>query len=38
MVNYRIQGLRYIVDSVFDKAVLLSGSGSSQEKVTITRC
>lgn len=38
MVNYRIQGLRYIVDGVFDKAVLLSGSGSSQEKVTITRC
>ena len=38
MVNYRLQGCRYIVDGVFDKAMLIIGSGSSQEKITITRC
>jgi type IV secretion system protein VirB9 len=38
MVNYRVQGSRYIVDSVFDSAVLLAGSGSTQQKITITRC
>ena len=38
MVNYRVQGCRYIVDSVFDKAMLVVGCGSSQEKITITRC
>ncbi|MCZ4806702.1 P-type conjugative transfer protein TrbG [Legionella pneumophila] len=38
MVNYRLQGCRYIVDGVFDKAILVIGSGSSQEKITITRC
>ncbi|EHL31857.1 P-type conjugative transfer protein TrbG [Legionella drancourtii] len=38
MVNYRLQGCRYIVDSVFDKAILIIGSGSSQEKISITRC
>ena len=37
LVNYRLQGSRYIVDSVFDKAVLMIGVGSSQERVTITR-
>ncbi len=38
MVNYRLQGSRYIVDGVFDKAMLIIGSGPSQEKITITRC
>ena len=38
MVNYRLQGCRYIVDNVFDKAILVVGSGSAQEKITITRC
>lgn len=38
MVNYRMQDSRYIVDSVFDKAILVIGSGSAQEKITITRC
>lgn len=28
MVNYRIQGDRYIVDSVFDKAIMIAGVGS----------
>ncbi|WP_017166902.1 P-type conjugative transfer protein TrbG [Xanthomonas phaseoli] len=37
MVNYRVQGDRYIVDTIFDKAILVSGVGSSQDKVTITR-
>lgn len=37
MVNYRLQGDRYIVDTVFDKAVLIAGVGSSQDRVTITR-
>ncbi|HBP6867962.1 TPA: P-type conjugative transfer protein TrbG [Legionella pneumophila] len=38
IINYRLQGCRYIVDNVFDKAMLVIGSGSSQEKITITRC
>ncbi len=38
MVNYRLQGCRYVVDNIFDKAILVIGSGSSQEKVTIIRC
>lgn len=37
MVNYRIQGDRYIVDTVFDKALLVAGVGSSQDRITITR-
>jgi len=37
MVNYRLQGERYIVDSVFDKAVLIAGVGDTQDRVTITR-
>lgn len=38
MVNYRVQGCRYVVDNVFDKAILIVGSGRNQEKITITRC
>lgn len=37
MVNYRVQNDRYIVDTVFDKAVLIAGVGDSQDRVTITR-
>jgi type IV secretion system protein VirB9 len=37
MVNYRLQGSRYIVDTVIDKAVLIAGVGSSQKKVMIER-
>jgi type IV secretion system protein VirB9 len=37
MVNYRVQGDRYIVDTVFDKALLIAGVGSNQDRVTITR-
>jgi P-type conjugative transfer protein TrbG len=36
-VNYRIQGDRYIVDTVFDKAILIAGVGNGQDRVTITR-
>ena len=37
MVNYRMQSNRYIVDAVFDKAILIAGVGSDQQKVTIER-
>ncbi|MBE4026199.1 P-type conjugative transfer protein TrbG [Vibrio alginolyticus] len=37
MVNYRVQGDRYIVDTVFKKAILISGVGSRQDKITITK-
>jgi type IV secretion system protein VirB9 len=37
MVNYRVQGDRYIVDTVFDKALLIAGVGSNQDRITITR-
>ena len=37
MVNYRIAGDRYVVDRVLDRAVLVSGVGSSQTRVLITR-
>ncbi|WP_442764042.1 P-type conjugative transfer protein TrbG [Malikia spinosa] len=37
LVNYRVQGNRYIVDTVFDRAILISGVGSSQDRVTIVR-
>jgi P-type conjugative transfer protein TrbG len=35
MVNYRVRGDRYIVDLVFTKAVLISGVGHHQTRVTI---
>ncbi|KXU36994.1 conjugal transfer protein TrbG [Ventosimonas gracilis] len=37
LVNYRLQGNRYIVDAVFDRAVLIAGVGRRQERVTISR-
>jgi P-type conjugative transfer protein TrbG len=37
LVNYRVQGERYIVDSVFERAILIAGVGWHQERVTITR-
>jgi type IV secretion system protein VirB9 len=36
LVNYRKQGNYYVVDRLFQKAVLISGVGWSQVKVTIT--
>ncbi len=37
LVNYRVQGDRYIVDTVFKKAILIAGVGGGQERVTIIR-
>ena len=37
LVNYRVQGDRYIVDAVFDQAILVAGVGSSQDRITIKR-
>jgi P-type conjugative transfer protein TrbG len=37
MVNYRVQGDRYILDTVFDKAILIADVGRGQDRVTITR-
>lgn len=37
MVNYRVHGDRYIVDSVFDKAILIAGVGRKQDRITITK-
>ena len=34
-VNYWLKGNRYIVDSIFDKAILVAGVGSNQDRVTI---
>ena len=37
MINYRVINNRYIVDTVFDKAIMVAGVGSKQHKVTISR-
>ena len=37
IVNYRVQGDRYIVDQIFDKAILIVGVGKRQDRVVITR-
>lgn len=37
IVNYRVQGNRYVVDSIFDKAILIAGVGSNQDSVTISK-
>ncbi len=37
MVNYSLQDRRYIVDTVFEKAVLVAGVGSNQDRVIIQR-
>ena len=37
MVNYRVQKNRYIVDSVFDKAILVAGVGKHKTRVTVAR-
>lgn len=36
IVNYRVIGDRYVVDKVLDRAALIVGVGSRQNKVTIT--
>ncbi len=37
LVNFRVDGSRYIVDRLFDRAVLIVGVGKKQTRVTITR-
>lgn len=37
MVNYRVQGDRYIVENLFEKAILISGVGKQQTRITITK-
>ncbi|UTO27672.1 P-type conjugative transfer protein TrbG [Bartonella harrusi] len=37
LINYRIIGNRYVVDTVISKVALISGVGSSQQRVTIIR-
>jgi P-type conjugative transfer protein TrbG len=37
LVNFRVDGSRYIVDRLFDKAILVVGVGKRQTRVTITR-
>ncbi|MGF6710869.1 P-type conjugative transfer protein TrbG [Luteibacter sp. W1I16] len=37
MVNYRVQDGRYIVDTLFEKAVLVAGVGIGQRKIAIER-
>lgn len=37
MVNYRLQDGRYVVDTLFSKAVLVAGVGVAQRKITIER-
>jgi len=37
LVNYRLKGDRYIVDKMFDEAVLIIGVGGDQEKIVIQK-
>ena len=37
LINFRVNGTRYIVDRLFDKALLVVGVGKKQTRVTITR-
>jgi type IV secretion system protein VirB9 len=37
LVNYRLKGDRFIVDKLFDEAILIVGVGSDQEKVLIQK-
>jgi type IV secretion system protein TrbG len=37
LVNYRLQDGRYVVDTLFDKAILVTGVGVAQRKITIER-
>jgi type IV secretion system protein VirB9 len=37
LVNFRVEGNKYVVDRLFDKAVLIVGVGKRQSRVTIVR-
>jgi type IV secretion system protein VirB9 len=36
LVNYRIAGSYYVIDRLFDQALLLAGVGSTRDRVSIT--
>lgn len=36
MVNYRVEGNYYVVDRLFTDAILVSGVGRNQDRVTIS--
>ena len=36
MVNYRVKGNYYVVDRLFSDAILVSGVGRDQDRVTIS--
>jgi pilus assembly protein CpaC len=36
-VNYRLEGSRYVVDAVFERAVLVAGAGAHRQSVVIER-
>lgn len=37
LVNYQVKGRYYVVDRLFKKAVLVSGTGKEQQQITIAR-
>ena len=37
IVNYRVKGNAFVVDEIFEKAILVAGTGMDQAKVEITR-
>ncbi|MDG6882810.1 Type IV secretion system protein virB9 precursor [Phocoenobacter uteri] len=37
VVNYRVINNKYIVDGIFNKVILVSGVGSNQQKITISK-
>ncbi len=37
IINYRMQGDRYIVDGMPEKVILIAGVGGNQERITITK-
>jgi len=37
IINYRMQGDRYIVDGIPEKVILIAGVGGNQERITITK-
>jgi type IV secretion system protein TrbG len=37
LVNYQVKGRYHVVDRLFKKAVLVSGTGKDQQQITIAR-
>jgi type IV secretion system protein VirB9 len=36
MVNYRVEGNYYVVDRLFNQAILVAGVGREQDRVTVS--